>query len=176
MQKTQHLKPVKIGLYLMALFILCSCSDNGNRELLEKLKTAVEAEEVGASGYKVIPMESLTDFEWDMLYFFDQNSNSDDISDEIGFKWEGPGVPNLQRRLLFVEDGKVVSYVDYNYKEFPLYLYGCNEDRWVYPRNRTRFASFKYCNEEKQELYTFIPVECVNNLQELMRMKCPEST
>jgi len=42
-----------------------------------------------------------------------------------------------------------------------------------YPGNRTRFASFKYCLNE-QQIYTFIPVACIDNIRELMANKCPQ--
>ena len=68
-------------------------------------------------------------------------------------------------------DFKLVSFLDYKLDEFPLQVFGCNTDRWIYPRNRSAFAAFKYCQGEK-EVYAFIPEPCVGNIQELMVAKC----
>ncbi|MFD2246297.1 hypothetical protein, partial [Pontibacter ruber] len=155
------------------LLILASCS-GGNRQLREKIMDAVTSEKATAAGYQVIPLATMTDFEWEKLYFFDEGTDNDFINNEIGFKWDGSTVPGQHRRLLFVNKGQVASYLDYDYTEFPLTVYGCEQDRWVYPRNRAQFASFKYCQDDK-EIYTFIPVQCIDNLRDLMQLKCPEN-
>ncbi|GAB3541300.1 hypothetical protein GCM10027443_40450 [Pontibacter brevis] len=157
---------------LFTITTFLSCSDSNN-DLLDKLRSAVEEEEMGENRYNVVDLANLTEFEWDTLYFFQAGEDKRAISDAIGFKWEGATVPELNRRLLFVKDGQVVSYTDYNYREFPLFVYGCNEDRWVYPRSRTRFATFKYCNNGNT-VYPFIPVECAANLSEMIEAGCPE--
>jgi hypothetical protein len=164
---------IKKLLLLLTTVSFLSCSDS-NDDLLEKLQTAVEKEEVGANGYQVVAIDSLTGFEWETMYFFQAGEDEKAISDAIGFKWKGATVPELNRRLLFVQGDKVVSYTDYNYTEFPLFVYGCNTDRWVYPRSRSRFATFKYCANEETVLYPFIPVECIDNLGEMVDAGCPE--
>lgn len=162
----------KLLLPFTLLMFLTGCSDS-NDDLLEKLQAAVETAEVGADGYQVVAIDSLTDFEWETMYFFQASEDKKAISDAVGFKWEGDAVPELNRRLLFVNDGEVVSFVDYNYTEFPLFVYGCNTDRWVYPRSRSRFATFKYCASD-ETIYPFIPVECIGNLSEMIEAGCPE--
>lgn len=162
----------KLLLFLSTAFLL-GCSDS-NTDLLEKLQAAVQKEDLGAEGYQVIVMDSLTDFEWETMYFFQAGEDKKAISDVIGFKWEGATVPELNRRLLFVHDGQVASYMDYNYTEFPLFVYGCNADKWVYLRSRSRFATFKYCANPETTAYPFIPVECIGNLQEMVEAGCPE--
>ncbi|WP_147294190.1 hypothetical protein [Pontibacter diazotrophicus] len=159
-------------LLLLTITTFLSCSDS-NTDLLDELQAAVDEEEMGENGYNVVELESLTDFEWDTLYFFQAGEDKRAISDAIGFRWEGETVPQLNRRLLFTKDGQVVSYTDYNYMEFPLMVYGCNEDRWVYPRSRSRFATFKYCSDGTT-IYPFIPVECAGNLSEMIETGCPE--
>ncbi|MBC5992827.1 hypothetical protein [Pontibacter cellulosilyticus] len=159
---------------LLALLYFTSCSDS-NTSLEQKLREAVTEGEVGANGYKTINLTELTDFEWDRLYYFQAGEDNKSISDAIGFKWEGAGVDEGYRRLLFVKGEEVVSYTDYNYSEFPLFVYGCQGDKWVYPISRSSFASFKYCNEDV-EVYTFIPVPCVEDIRELMTYKCPAGT
>ncbi|MCX2738393.1 hypothetical protein [Pontibacter anaerobius] len=157
---------------LLALLWLAGCNGS-NTALNEKLKVAVTEGEAGPEGYKTIQVAELTDFDWDMMYFFQPNEDEKAISDAIGFAWEGDEVPEDHRRLLFVKGEEVVSYVDYYYKDFPLFVYGCEGDKWIYPRNRSEFASFKYCDAQ-QEVYTFIPVQCVENIRLLMEYKCPE--
>ncbi|WP_439881234.1 hypothetical protein ACSX1A_19095 [Pontibacter sp. MBLB2868] len=155
----------------LMLLVFAGCSDS-NTSLEEKLKTAVTEGEAGANGYKTIRMADLTDFEWEKMYYFQPYETKKDISDAIGFKWEGAEVKEGYRRLLFVNQGQVVSFVDFNYNEFPLFVYGCQGDKWVYPKSRTEFASFKYCDGD-DAVYTFIPVQCIENIRQLMDRKCP---
>ncbi|MFD1184755.1 hypothetical protein [Pontibacter rugosus] len=160
-----------ILLFVSALFLL-SCSDS-NSDLEDKLTAAITEGEAGPQGYKTVQMAELTDFDWDTMYYFQASEDKKEISDVIGFKWEGATVPQLSRRLLFVKDQQVVSFVDFNYNELPLFIYGCEGDKWIYPKSRTNFASFKYC-EGDREVYTFIPVQCIDNIRELIDYKCPE--
>ncbi|WP_299755978.1 hypothetical protein [uncultured Pontibacter sp.] len=156
---------------LLALLWLAGCNGS-NTALNEKLKAAVTEGETGAGGFKTVQMASLTEFDWDIMYYFQPNEDEKAISDVIGFKWEGDEVPENYRRLLFVKGEEVVSYTDYSYNDFPLFVYGCEGDKWIYPKSRSEFASFKYCNDD-QEIYTFIPVQCVENIRLLMEYKCP---
>ena len=157
---------------LLALLYLASCSDS-NTTLEEKLQAAVTEGKADNNGYKTIQLSELTDFDWDMMYYFQPYEDKKVISDAIGFKWEGDEVKEGFRRLLFVKGKEVVSFVDYNYNEFPLAVYGCEGDKWVYPKARTQFASFKYCSGEN-EVYTFIPVRCKDDIKELTTYKCQD--
>ncbi len=94
-------------LFLFACLALISCSDSNNK-LLDALKAAVETDEKMETGYKVIALDELTDFEWDTLYCFHQLDDKKYINQQIGFKWEAEAVPNSHRRFLFVKDGQVV--------------------------------------------------------------------
>jgi len=163
---------IKSCLFLLLFCGFAGCSD-ANNQLLDKLKDAVVSDEKNAQGYTVVDMVQLTDFEWETLYVFHQNDDKNYISRELGFKWEGSAVPNLHRRLLFVNDGKVVSFVDYDFREFPLVVYGCGEDRWVYPRSRAKFATFKYCAGE-DITRPFIPVACIADFKGMLGSECPE--
>ena len=157
---------------LLALLYLTGCSDS-NTTLEQKLKEAVTEGEVDAKGYKTINLTELTDFEWDKLYYFQPGEDKKIISDAIGFRWDGATVEDGYRRLLFVKGQEVVSYTDYNYREFPLAVYGCRGDKWVYPSSRSTFATFKYCSGD-DKVYTFIPVACIEDISELIANKCPE--
>lgn len=163
---------MKSSLLLLVMLAFLSCSDSNN-QLIDRLKKAVESVDKNEAGYEVVELGQLTDFEWDTLYYFHQLDDKNYISQQIGFKWDGDAVPNLHRRFLFVKDGKVVSYTDYEFSELPLIVYGCVEDRWIYPRNRANFATFKYCQGEEFS-YPFIPVPCVGDFKEMMGKECPE--
>jgi hypothetical protein len=158
-------------LLLLIVFAFAGCSKSDD-ELLNKLQTEVE-KEAGKTGYHTVSMESLTDFEWDVMYFFEGDVEVEEIENEIGFKWDGSTIPGGHNRLLFVHQNQVVNYIDYNTEEFPLRVFGCNTDRWVYPRRRSTFATFKYC-QNNEEVYAFIPVPCLENIRELMDFKCDE--
>ncbi|NDK56067.1 hypothetical protein [Pontibacter fetidus] len=158
-------------LLILAFFALTACSDTNNK-LLDKLQTAVK-KEPGKAGYTQVKLESITDFEWDTLYYFAGQVSPEEINDQIGIKWDGGKIPGGHDRLIFVKDNKVVSFVDYDLSEFPLQVFGCNTDQWIYPRNRSMFAAFKYCQGEK-EVYAFIPEPCYDNIKELQQNKCTE--
>ena len=156
-------------LLLLTFFALMGCS-NENNKLLEKLEAAVK-KEPGKAGYTVVQLASITDFEWDTLYYFAGQVSPEEVEDQIGIKWDGGKIPGGYDRLIFVNNNQVVSYVDYKLEEFPLQVFGCNNDQWVYPRNRSTFAAFKYCQGEK-EVYAFIPEPCFGNIKELKQNKC----
>lgn len=158
-------------LLLIALLTFASCSTKED-PLLDKLKAAVEAGEESKAGYEVVDLAKLTDFEWERAYYFHQLDDKKFITRTIGFKWQGEAVPNLHRRLLFVNKGEVVKYVDYDYRELPFTLYGCGDDRWVYPRSRSSFATFKYCKGE-DFIYPLIPVSCLTDFEEMVNAACP---
>lgn len=163
----------KIFLFVFAVFVLAGCSDS-NKALLEKLRTAVEAGSENAQGYTIVDMGSLTDFEWDRMYFFQGKQTVVDIEAETGVKWEsGSDVPEGHNRLLFMKGNEVVSFVDYYAEEFPLQVMGCKEDRWIYPHSRSTFVSFKYCLNDK-EVYAFVPQPCLENMKELINTKCDD--
>ena len=159
-------------LLLLLVFAFAGCSKNDD-ELLNKLQTEVEKES-GKTGYHIVSMADLTDFDWDMMYFFAGEVSVKEIEDQIGFKWDGSTIPGGHNRLLFVHQNQVVNYIDYNADEFPLRVFGCNQDRWIYPHNRSTFATFKYC-QNKKDIYAFIPEPCLENIRELMAFKCDET-
>ena len=173
---TPHLKKpffmLRNALIFAFALLLFGCSGS-NQELNQKLRDAVTEGEAGAEGYKTVQLAELTDFDWDVMYYFQPNEDKKAISDVIGFKWEGAEVPEDHRRLLFVKGQEVVSYMDYYYKDFPLFVHGCGNDKWVYPKSRSTFASFKYCSGN-QEVYAFIPEPCVDNIRILMDNECPD--
>ena len=159
-------------LLLLIVFAFAGCSKSDD-ELLNKLRTEVE-KEGGKTGYHTVSMESLTDFDWDLMYFFAGETDVKEIEGQIGFKWDGSAIPGGHNRLLFVHQNQVVNYIDYNAEEFPLRVFGCNQDRWIYPHNSSTFATFKYCHNG-EEVYAFIPESCLENIRELMALKCKET-
>ena len=161
-------------LLLLIGFTLFSCSDSDDT-LLKKLQAAVEAPPKNKAGYNVVQLDQLTDFEWDAMYYFGEEVNPKEMSDQLGFKWDGEAIPGGHDRLLFVYQNQVVNYIDYNTEEFPLEVFGCDKDRWVYPRSRSKFAAFKYCQGDKKT-YAFIPEPCVGNILELKSSVCKEES
>ena len=58
-------------------------------------------------------MKDVTKFKWDKMYLFGSWTISDSILHVIGFKYEDGDVPDDNRRMLFVLDGKVVYEEDF---------------------------------------------------------------
>lgn len=147
-------------LAILALATMMSCSKSD--ELLhDKIIAAVKPVDFLAPGrYKLISLDSLTDFEWDTLYVFGGETRSGNISRKIGFKWNGSNVPNLHSRLLFTNGVEVVAYVDFNNETFPIDLKWCDESFQSYSHNRAKFVTFKYCDGRNRVYYPMVPIDC----------------
>jgi hypothetical protein len=169
-------------LLFFLLFILTGCSGSDD-ELLARIQQQMQPLSTMTSGYRVLSLDSLTNFEWDYVYFFDDNDGFETdqvISDDIGFKWDGPNVPNLYKRLLFVRQKEVVAYVDVDTQGYagklglPIWMFGCPGGRkYGVAREEARFAIFRHCHETRITYY-MAPLRCLDNFQDLLTEGCQD--
>lgn len=169
---------------LLLLFALpfTGCS-NSNEALLARLNKAVDPVRNLHQGYRVVDLKDLTDFPWDSMYVFHGEEGISYIQWIIRLKWNGPAVPNLHKRLVFVHEGKVVTYVDCNEEEdidgsvkrpaLPIFIYSCNgEPERRFARNTARFAVFRYCGKGSMH-YPFVPLGCLTDFKDMLTQGCP---
>ena len=171
-----------------ALLVLTGCSDKENafhsdEQLLQKFRVALGPVRTMTHGYRVVNLDSLTTFAWDSVYFFNGEEGKQHMSHTIGFSWLGPDVPNAYKRLIFVQQKKVVAFVDINMvgpvdttaKEWPLpiFMYSSSGGRMatVYPRSKSRFAAFRSC-DNSDPFIALVSLEHINSFQEEIKKGC----
>jgi hypothetical protein len=172
----------KVLIFVLLLFITsCSGSDV---KLSDKLQQQILPIRTMKSGYRVLDLDSLTDFEWDSVYWFHNNSGFDTnelISNKIGFNWKGASIPNQCSRLLFVRQKEVVNYVDCNYYDsnggvnnaLPIQLYGCSKTAYGIARKQAKFAVFHLCNHGSTH-YPFLQLSCLDNYRDFLAVGCKD--
>ncbi len=154
-------------LLTLTVFVF-SCSSQEEKELIGQLKFITEK---SANSKVIVDMASIANFAWDSLYFFNEYENAAYISDVIGFNWTGKPVENNKKRLLFVQNSKVISYVDYDFSELPIYLYWCNKEKQSYKRDEAKFMVLKTCDNTIL-IYSYIPLKCIDKYKKKLSMRC----
>jgi hypothetical protein len=173
---------------LSALVALCcSCGDNpyrSNDALLTNFRQALRPVYTMTHGYQIVRLDSIATFAWDSVYYFTGESTDRYISTTIGFKWDGPDVPDALKRLLFVHKQQVVKFIDcrtYGSADpasdeafLPIHFWPCNASaRAVWSRKAARFAVWRYCDQPAVE-FEFVAVQCLDNLRNLLDHGCPQ--
>ena len=156
---------------LLSSCLLASCASN-DEVLLAKLRKEMLPVLTMTKGYMVLDLNQLTDFPWDSVYAFHGEEGGEYVNSTIGFRWDGPAVPNLHQRLLFVHQGAVVAYVDCNEEEgvynaqknwpLPIFLYKCADKAHGIARREAKFATFRACDRGYIS-YPLIPLKCLAN-------------
>jgi hypothetical protein len=156
-----------------------------NGALLSKNRVALAPVRKLSSGYRILNLDSLTDFAWDSVYYFTEEVSERHISATIGFSWKGPDVPNSCKRLLFVHNRQVATFVDFNQYAnsdeqidwpIPIHMWVCTElaktGRTVCPRNKARFAVSRSCSKYGIE-YPLVPLACLDTpLRNVLEQGC----
>lgn len=165
---------------LLLLVLVTSCTKE-DKSLLTKLEQQLQPVRSMRSGYRIIRLDSLTDFDWDRVYFIGDNSGfdtNDKISSIIGFKWSGMTIPNGSNRLLFVHQSEVVAYVDCDTDggaALPIWLYGCDKQTG-YSRQEARFAVYRNCASGLPGSLDMVQLDCVEKFKISIRQGCTDST
>jgi hypothetical protein len=170
----------RVLIFVLLLFVTsCSGSDD---KLLAKLKQQIMPVRTMKSGYRILNLDSLTDFEWDSVYWFHNNEGFDTdklISKRIGFAWKGAAIPNQCSRILFVHQKEVVNYVDCSYYDggandaMPIQLYGCSETAYGIARKQAKFAVFHLCTHGFTA-YPFLQIACLGNFKDFLATGCKD--
>jgi hypothetical protein len=170
-------------LVVSSLLLVTSCSGSDDK-LFAKLQQQILPVRTMTSGYHILNLDSLTDFEWDSVYWFHNNEgfNTDKlISNKIGFSWEGEAIPDHCSRILFVHKNEVVDYVDCRYYDddggvrnaLPIQLYGCSKTAYGIARKQAKFAVFRLCNHRATH-YPFLPLTCLENFKDFLAVGCKD--
>lgn len=130
----------------------------------------------------MLALDSLTNFAWDKVYFFDEETLPHHISTDIGFEWDGPAVPGFHTRLLFVDKNRVVCYMDYPYADYlnspstgshPFFLHNCAKVPPLKGLNRTeaRLVVFRYCKDSSTP-FVAVPANCFADFKDTFAERC----
>ncbi|UOQ99374.1 hypothetical protein MUN81_07705 [Hymenobacter sp. 5317J-9] len=169
---------------IITSILLVSCTGS-NDDFFEKMSQRMKPVRTMTEGYRVLDLNSLTDFEWDTVYFFKGGSLADmdikDINMTIGFEWNGPPIGSEVRRLLFVRGREVVSYTDFMPdgggvgQPMPIWMFGCKGDKGSgISRKDARFAVFRNCAASGD--FQMVPLKCVEDSRIVIEQGCTEKT
>ncbi len=100
-----------LGCLLLFLLILVSCERSMHSRV-------IKAVQINCSDSKKcqISIDKLTNFEWQKMYIFGQITTQDEISDAIGFEYNGTLVPEDENRIIFCSNNKVTQEDTWSYK------------------------------------------------------------
>lgn len=109
---------------LGVIAFISSCSDFQKCNDIElKIKEIC----VETDSLYTIPLTSLTNFDWDVLYVVGGPTVDDEVEDFIGVSYKKV-IQDNRRQYIFIKDGQIVkeysSYCDINLLEFPSYTIG----------------------------------------------------
>ncbi|WP_342333045.1 hypothetical protein [Pedobacter sp. FW305-3-2-15-E-R2A2] len=157
-----------------SICILFSCS-RSNTKFLKKLQDSVRFYSNQANKNKVkystFYLSSITDFEWDKFYIFDEYVTNEMINEITGLKWDGSSVPAGNRRIIFIYKKDVVQYVDFEPYKFPVFFYTCGgTDQYEFSTQDDLFAVYQRCDKNGC-IYAMIPERCVKSLIKLHQAK-----
>ncbi len=108
-KQRRKLRGVYSLLFAITFTLIISCTPEENINLRDKFIRAVW--ESGEGGE--ISTFSDTSLIWHKLYLLPPEYSDEDISRIVGFEWDGPTVPNMSRRFLFVDSiSKSIDYFD----------------------------------------------------------------
>jgi hypothetical protein len=104
------LRAITLSVLGMALGSGCGPFFDGVGGSMPELADRVER--AGDTG-RAFPLASITDFEWDKVYFFSAYTPAKAIRKQLGFDWDGAEAASLevegQVAVVFVRDGEVVE-------------------------------------------------------------------
>lgn len=95
---------------VLLLVIISSCTNNVTDDLIKKTEQKCADNEHSPC---IITLNEVTEFQWDKLYLFPSWTNSDTISNRIGFEYTRDDVPDDYTRMLFTKQKQVVYEEDF---------------------------------------------------------------
>lgn len=161
-----------ITLFISLLVFNCSGSNTELSESLEKnIREQIKKAASDSTGYSVFQLSSITNFEWDKFYVFDDSNTNDFISNAIGTEFKGSSIPSGKKRIIFIFKNTVVEYLDYEPITFPLYIYRCGPSVYdVTERRDDPFIVFQEQNE-KYPSFAMVPFRCKDGFKRMYKKK-----
>lgn len=158
---------------LFLALIICtlfSCS-RSNTKFLKKLEDSVKFYSDQANKNKVkystLYLSSITDFEWDKFYIFDEYVTNEMINEITGLTWDGANVPGGNRRIVFIYKKKIVQYVDFEPYQFPVFFYTCGgTEQYEFSKQDDLFAVYYRCDKNGC-IYVMVPERCAKSIMRL---------
>jgi hypothetical protein len=95
---------------LLLLVSTAGCKGEVESNLIRNIKQQCENQPKARCH---VALQEATPFGWDKLYFFGAWTTPAAIADATGLAYQGEGVPDDYRRMLFIQGGKVVHEEDY---------------------------------------------------------------
>ncbi|MEK4043334.1 hypothetical protein NSU18_06690 [Paenibacillus sp. FSL H8-0048] len=99
------IKKFVFGILILAFFTLILSSCQKEKSLSDQIMRTID-DECGLGKVCDISLEEITTFKWDKVVIFQVGSSSKEISDALGFKYEGS--TDLMSGLIFALDNKIV--------------------------------------------------------------------
>lgn len=103
-----------ISLFTLISGSLLGCRNNVTHELIE----GISAECPRKSNKCVVSLKTAVHFEWDRLYFFNSWTTADSVRNTIKFDYHGSDVKDDYKRMVFVQNNKVVYEEDYKFFDY----------------------------------------------------------
>ena len=164
--------------FALLAFMMNGCSGQhqlkSNDALLAKIRSELKPLHLLKKKRVLLNLDSIANFKWDSVYYFTEEVGAHHISNTIGFSWEGPNVPNSYKRLLFVHNHQVVTFIDFNEYStpdeqvewpIPIHMWVCTKlastGRTVCPKNKSYFVVSRSQNRYGIE-YAFVPLACLD--------------
>ncbi len=151
---------------------LITCSGS-NSQLLNGLQDSVKQRSETASKanthYAILDLSSLTNFNWDKFYVFDEYVTNKQVREITGITWDGPDIPYGCKRILFIFQNEIVQYIDYEPISFPLFIYVCGPaEQYEFYKKDNPFAIFKSCDINGCT-YGMVPLRCIADFKKMYK-------
>ena len=169
---------MKYILFVLAfsLYLITSGCSNPDSKLVTRLqdsvKSNIEKAKQSKSGYYTFRLSSVTTFDWDKFYVFDEYVTSKQVKRITGLDWNGSDVSSGERRLFFISKNKEVHYIDYAPINFPLFIYTCEaKEQYEFSRkDDDLFAVFEACDKNGCT-FSMAPARCIGGFKRFYEKK-----
>ena len=171
-----------LGWLLPVAAVLFGCSDPTNERVTQRIRQQLAPVQSLRTGHVLLDLRKATDFAWDTVYFFSGEEGGAYANAKMGTHWDGPDVPTLFKRLVFVHQRKVVAYADFNIEAsvlgtspdnfpLPIWVLQCPEKGNGIARAAAQFAVFRSCNYGYVS-YPMVPLACLAHFRNITTKVC----
>lgn len=98
--------------FLAFYSLITSCSRHYDEIIVDHIEASCD--NFDDQDYCIISLCEVTDFEWEEVYIFDDNWDSDEISKLLGFSCDCSGVDEGNSWILFINNNEIVRVDDYS--------------------------------------------------------------
>jgi hypothetical protein len=91
--------------YCLSIVLIFGCQSNMQKKIVNKINQQCKTTDTC-----IVRMSDVTDFEWEKMYVFNENSRLEEINKLLGFNYEY--FEDVARRIIFTKSNKVVYHED----------------------------------------------------------------